>query len=232
MTVAHPPGQILVIEPAVRYPNLDSFNAMALRSPLPLAYHLPALYGLDSLDRTDPDLVRGVILLGSAASVNDGLPWQTPLGRWLRELWERRLPTLGLCFGHQLIAHLLGGRVGLAFGGSKRCAFRRVQLREAPAWASGPTEVEVPVSHREAVLECPEELRVFASSDEVSVEAFAHRELPIFGFQAHLEATPLWLEKHDLDPLLERRLQDARRLLGAFLDLVGSSSRERGVVGK
>lgn len=219
-------GQILVIEPAVRFPNLDCFNELALRAPFPLAYHLPALYGLESLERTDPGLVRGVILLGSAASVNDGAPWQAPVSRWLVELWSRGLPVLGICYGHQLIAHLLGGRVGLAFGGQKRCAFRRVRVQPgAPGWVGAARELELCVSHREAVVECPPPLRVIATSDEVGVEAVAHRELPIFGFQAHLEATPLWLEKHDLateDP--GPRLRDGRRLLAGFFDLVAAVS--------
>jgi len=216
------PGQVLVIEPAVRYPNLDCLNELALRSRLPVAYHLPALYGLDSLDQTDPDRVRGVVILGSAASVNDGLPWQPPLGRWLTELWERRVPTLGICFGHQLIAHLLGGRVGLAFDGERRRELRRVRLHaDAPSWAGAPGEVALCVSHREAVLECPPVLRVFASSDTLAVEAVAHVTLPIFGFQAHLEATPLWLSGHHLpttEP--ESYLRDGRRLLAAFLEAV------------
>ena len=54
MTKAH----IAVIDPAVRIPELECFNQMALISPLPLTYHLPAMYGQQSLDAEDLSQLR------------------------------------------------------------------------------------------------------------------------------------------------------------------------------
>ena len=55
-------GHIAVIDPGTRVPELDTFNRMALRSQLPLTYHLAAQHGLDSLHRV-ADGVLAVIVL-------------------------------------------------------------------------------------------------------------------------------------------------------------------------
>lgn len=217
---AAPRGQVMVIEPAVRFPNLDCFNRLNGCSPLPLSYHLPALFGWSSIEASELASVRGVIVLGSAASVHDQTPWQERLERWLRGIWERRLPTLGICYGHQLIGHLFGARVGAAFAdGHKALGFRRVQLVEPPAWAGPARELSLCVSHREAVLECPDELRGFASSQELALDGIAHRELPIFGLQSHPEATGVFLAEHGIPRDQASLLAEGHALLDGFLSL-------------
>ena len=66
--------------------------------------------------RTDAPLPdsRGfaaVIITGSAASVADREPWVLRAEAWLREVVAAGTPTLGICFGHQLLAQALGGEV-------------------------------------------------------------------------------------------------------------------------
>ena len=52
-----------------------------------------------------------VIITGSALSVTEALPWKEAVSARLRELVTAEVPVLGICFGHQLLAHALGGRV-------------------------------------------------------------------------------------------------------------------------
>lgn len=52
-----------------------------------------------------------VIITGSASSVSEALPWKEAVSARLRELVRAEVPVLGICFGHQLLAHALGGRV-------------------------------------------------------------------------------------------------------------------------
>ncbi|HWO08072.1 MAG TPA: gamma-glutamyl-gamma-aminobutyrate hydrolase family protein, partial [Polyangiaceae bacterium] len=54
-----------------------------------------------------------VIVTGSALSVTEALPWKESVSARLRELVRAELPLLGICFGHQLLGHALGGRVSL-----------------------------------------------------------------------------------------------------------------------
>src|SRR5688500_14799459 len=120
---------VAVIDPAMRVPELDCFNRMTRRSRGPLTYHLPALFGMDSLERGGEP--AGIVILGSGASVNDDLPWQHALKGWLRPRVEGGTPVLGLCYGHQLLADLLGGEVGYVSADRvKRRGLRTVRLAE------------------------------------------------------------------------------------------------------
>ena len=44
--------------------------------------------------------------------VSEREPWSERAAEWLREVAQRGIPLLGICYGHQLLAHALGGRVG------------------------------------------------------------------------------------------------------------------------
>ncbi|MGW9067033.1 glutamine amidotransferase [Achromobacter animicus] len=55
--------------------------------------------------------VSGAVLTGSWSMVTDREPWSERTAEWLRGAHGARLPLLGICYGHQLMAHALGGVV-------------------------------------------------------------------------------------------------------------------------
>ncbi|MFJ3464239.1 glutamine amidotransferase [Achromobacter spanius] len=57
------------------------------------------------------DDVSGAVLTGSRSMVTDREPWSERTAEWLRGAHDARLPLLGICYGHQLMAHALGGVV-------------------------------------------------------------------------------------------------------------------------
>ena len=212
-------GHIAVIDPGTRVPELDTFNRMSLRSRVPLTYHIVAQHGLDSLRSVADDTVA-VVVLGSGASVHDDLPWQHALKEWLGERLQGGMPALGLCYGHQLFADLFGGTVGFLFDDRHKLrGLRRVELSGGDIWprAAG----ELVVSHREAVMEVPDAFDVVATSPQVAVEAMAHTRFPIYGVQAHPEATADFVQKNGIPVALRPGVFDfGHTLVDAFLDQV------------
>jgi GMP synthase (glutamine-hydrolysing) len=124
---------------------------------------------------------KGVILSGGPASVYaDGAP---PLDPGLLELG---VPVLGICYGMQLLARELGGRVE----GAEVGEFGRSQLSVAETGAllaATPAEQSCWMSHRDTVYEAPPGFTALASSTASPVAAFESAERAIYGIQFHPE---------------------------------------------
>jgi GMP synthase (glutamine-hydrolysing) len=124
---------------------------------------------------------KGLILSGGPASVYaDGAPRLDP------ELLELGIPVLGICYGMQLVALSLGGRVEGAeigeFGRSK------LTVREPGRLLAGlPEDQTCWMSHRDTVFEPPPGFTALASSTASPVAAFESRERSIYGIQFHPE---------------------------------------------
>ncbi len=213
---------IAVVDPGTRVPELDCFNRMSRASPVPLTHHLPALHGCDSLHRVS-DGLAGIVILGSGASVHDDFDWQRELDEWLLPRVDAGVPVLGLCYGHQHLAHRLGGDVGFLFEDHHKLkGLRRVELDADRLWGeacAGP----LMVSHREVVTRLPEGFRVVARSEACPIDAMSHPTRPMWGFQPHPEATTAFAANNDVpfdaDPEV---LAFGHSLVDAFLQYASS----------
>ena len=181
------PRAIFVVDPGARVPEIDCFNRIAQDSRLPCHYHLPALFGLDSLE-DEPQHPSGIIILGSGASVYDKLQWQDSLISWLQPKMESGTPTLGICYGHQLIAHMFGSEVTTLYNDSRKLVGHRSVRIGNNKLGLTQKAYHLVVSHREVVNEIPKGFQTFASSQEVPLDGFEHLELPIWTLQPHPEA--------------------------------------------
>ncbi len=200
------PIHLAIIDPAVRVPELDNFNRMVLAAPeLCLSFHLPALFGMNSLNLV-PQKPDALIIFGSGASVYEGHAWQEPLNAWLRDRIQEGMPTLGICYGHQLLAHLLGGKVEFIRPDHEKFkGLREVKFSKRGFWGESGTSGRLVVSHAEGVSQLPLELEVVASSEVCKVEAFSHRHLPVWGIQAHPEAGPDFIKNQSIELAQEDR---------------------------
>ena len=103
-----------------------------------------------------------------------------------------RVPTLGVCLGHQAIVEAFGGEIGFAR--------RLVHGKASPVHHDGvglfaglPPAFDAGRYHSLAAARVPDELEISATCDEGEVMAVRHRELPVDGVQFHPESvlTPL-----------------------------------------
>ena len=65
----------------------------------------------DGAPLPDYDEIAGAVITGSHAMVTEHEPWSERVAAWLPGLVARGIPTLGICYGHQLLAYALGGEV-------------------------------------------------------------------------------------------------------------------------
>ena len=187
---------LMVIDPAIVKPAIESFNRIASVAPYPVTYHLPALYGTNSLNMFNKN-VRGIIVMGSAASVNDDNKWQRDISDIVINASANCIPVLGLCYGHQLIGHIYGGKVEPLWSGEKKQGKRTVRIKKNDIWGkqtSGP----LLYSHQDGVTKVPPGFEIIADSDLVSTDAIASKSEPVWGFQTHPEATQAFVDNHNL----------------------------------
>ena len=137
--------------------------------------------GQPSLDGVD-----GVVVSGSTAGVyeREDYPWMDDQVELVRELIEREIPTLGVCFGHQLINHALGGRVEHR-GLTNRLV--RADLADDPLF-EGVNDV-IPVVHGDHVVERGAGMDPIASANYYENFATRHRDAPVWTVQYHPEFT-------------------------------------------
>ena len=92
---------------------------------------------------------------------------------------------LGICYGHQLLAHHLGGTVEKGDHGEYGLAHLTVTCEDA-LW-NGVERSQIWMSHRDSVAEVPAGFRIIASTETSGVAAMSHPQRKLFGLQFHPE---------------------------------------------
>jgi len=135
-----------------------------------------------------PGDCASIVITGSHAMVSDREPWSESVATWLAGAVDHGIPTLGICYGHQLLAHALGGQVGPNPRGRE---FGSVAIRLDAIAATDSLFRGLPgnflgqTSHTESVLRLPPGARRLASSDGDPHQAF--RVGRAWGVQFHPE---------------------------------------------
>lgn len=126
----------------------------------------------------------GIVITGSRSSVYWDEEWIAPLLSYVEAAYEREIPILGVCYGHQVVAQALGGRV--AGMDEFEIGYNRIsRLEDGDRLLKGiDGEFTAFTTHGDAVVELPPGARLLAANDH-GVHAF--RKNHAWGVQFHPE---------------------------------------------
>lgn len=205
----------------------------------------PDLLRLDVFKQQDlpaPDSLAGVVITGSGAMVSAKEDWSERTAEWLLKAIREGVSVLGVCYGHQLLAHALGGCVAPNPAG-RQIGTITAQLLDAgrrdTLLGHLPDSFSVQASHSEVVLDLPADAVRLATSPLNKNFSIRFAE-NVWGIQFHPEFSgPVMkeyirlrsqaLRKEGLDP--EKLLMhvtdtpEARSVLQIFLELLVQKHR-------
>ena len=192
--------------------------------------------GGDDLPRRDG--FAGAIITGSGAMVTDRHDWSERSADWLRDAAHAGMPLLGICYGHQLLAHALGGEVGDNPAGREMgtvCVDLHDDARHDPLFAGLPPRFAAQATHLQSVLRPPADAVVLAGNAHDACHAFRwgdaawgvqfHPEFAAGHMRGYIRARADALASEGVDPVVlarqVRAAPAARRVLRRFVAHAG-----------
>ena len=213
---------IAFIDCFINDPVNEFVNQFTLKSQQPCTYHMPTIQGFDGLYSIEEKISK-IVILGSASHVHENLPWHKELLDFIIPKLEKGIPVLGLCFDHQLLAHYFGAKVDYIPNRNKELPplkeDRELVFNESFLGKNKGDRICLAYAHSQIILEMPDDLISFLSSDFNSYEGIYHKELPFIGLQAHPEASKNFLINDcnvDSEVKIDQILTDGFDILNAF----------------
>lgn len=139
----------------------------------------------------DPTDLDAILITGSPAGVYDDEPWMTPLMDFIRWAADIGTPQIGVCFGHQAIAHALGARVAKSDKGWG-IGRHTYDIVTPQSWmgSTPPSTFSLGVSHQDQVLSLPPGAELVGRNTFCEFAALAYPEARAISFQGHPEYSP------------------------------------------
>lgn len=131
----------------------------------------------------DIDEVNAYIITGSKSSVYDDVPWIIELAEFVRRLHSHKKKTVGICFGHQMVAQALGGETSLSSAGWS-LGVKTTTPKGSNLLGTEPFNIIY--SHKDQITKPVEGAVVLASTDTCPIAATSLGE-HILTFQGHPE---------------------------------------------
>lgn len=161
---------------------------------------IPYTYSIEKIKKMNP---KGIIFTGGPNSVyGEGAP------RIEKEIFELGVPILGICYGVQLMAHVLGGEVKTPE--VREYGKIEVDLCKDAAIFKGIEENQCWMSHTDYISRTPEGFEVIATTKDCPVAAMANTSKKLYGVQFHPEV------KHTLfgEEMIRKFLYDVCEVKG------------------
>ena len=172
----------------------------------------------------------GIVITGSHAMVTDNLPWSIRLEQWLVDALEKRIPILGICYGHQLLARAAGGTVGFHPSG-KEVGTVPVRLlapaRLDPLFSGMPDLFYAHATHAQTVLDLPPGAVCLAAGDYDPHQVFRIHDAA-WGVQFHPEYSSAVMA--DYVRAQEKQLEERGQSVDGVLKTVKETPEAAGVL--
>lgn len=176
-------------------------------------------FDVQARDLPHPTAYPAYLITGSPAGVYDPLPWIAPLMQFIRSAADSRM--VGVCFGHQVMAEALGGKVLKSDKGWGVGLHRYAVVRQEP-WLDDAGPVDVPASHQDQVVARPPGTEVVAQSDFTPFAGLSWTDRAAISFQFHPEFSPEFAKA-----LIERRYDRVPQPEAAIASLDALNDNER-----
>lgn len=149
---------------------------------------------LDEVFPDSPAAQDGWMVTGSRHGVYEDLPWMRTLKAFLRQSVADRVPVVGICFGHQILADAMGGRVEKSDRGWGVGVHHYGVSRPLPFMADAPSNFAIQAMHQDQVVALPPGAEVIAGSDFCPYGALAYGDVAL-SFQGHPEFAAAFSEE-------------------------------------
>jgi GMP synthase-like glutamine amidotransferase len=151
---------------------------------------------------TEPSAISAYLITGSPAGVYEPLPWIEPLSDFIRKANGNKM--VGVCFGHQVMAEALGGRVEKS-GKGWGAGLHHYSIVRSEPWMDGAGAIAIPASHQDQVVVQPPHTEVVAESSFTRFAGLAWTNRPAISFQFHPEFSPAFAkalieQRYDIVP--------------------------------
>lgn len=134
------------------------------------------------------DECEGYLTTGSKYSVYDDIEWIHQLSAFVQQLHEHQHKLVGICFGHQMIAHALGGKVAKSERGWG-IGSKPVEIQKTKSWMTPDlTSYKLLLSHQDQVEALPLEAEVLGGNEHCPASIMTVGE-HFMSIQAHPEFT-------------------------------------------
>ena len=132
-----------------------------------------------------PNHCDGYVITGSRHGVYDALPWIAELAAFVRRVLDAGKPVVGICFGHQLMAHFFGGRAAKASRWAVGVHASELLVNE-PWLSPHADEFSLLSSHQDQVTDLPPGARLIATNEFCPLAGFTCGD-QVLTFQGHPE---------------------------------------------